>query len=88
MIKRFIKRRREVTSYKNYVKDDVIKNNDKEKNNEDMIIPEQISQAQELVDNMTQETKIKKVKKDKGLMEKVATEKVVIMEDNRQVLND
>ena len=88
MVKRFIKRRREVTSYKNYVKEDVIKNNIEEKNNEDMIIPEQISQAQELVNNMTQEPKIKKVKKDKGLMEKVATEKVVIMEDNRQVLND
>ena len=88
MVKIFIKRRREVTSYKNYVKEDVIKNNIEEKNNEDMIIPEQISQAQELVNNMTQEPKIKKVKKDKGLMEKVATEKVVIMEDNRQVLND
>lgn len=89
MIKRFIKRRKETTSYKNVkATQDVTFNNIEQKNNKDIMMPEQIMQAQELVDNMVQEPKVKRVKKEKGLMEKVTTDKVVIMEDNRQILND
>ena len=67
MIKRFIKRRRENTSYGNFKQiNDVLQNNIEEKNNKDMIIPEQITQAQELVNDMNQDIKVKKVKKDIG----------------------
>ena len=93
MIKRFIKKRInrmpikvQKPSTENKVVE--VKNNEVKKTEEDMIIPEQISQAQELVNDMINEPVVKKVKKDKGLMEKAGTDKVVLVEDNRQVLND
>ena len=62
------------------------KKNKKTKKQKDMT-NEKISIAEELVQNLTPET-VKVVKKDRGLIERTESSKIVVTEDNRQVLND
>ena len=62
------------------------KKNKQTKKDSDMTLNE-IEKAENLVQNMTN-PKVKIVKKEKGLIERTETEKVVLTEDNRQVLND
>lgn len=60
--------------------------NNKEKNDKDMTLNE-IEKAEGLVKNINN-PKVKVIKKEKGLIERTETEKVVLTEDNRQVLTD
>ena len=99
MVKRFILKRINRTPFKinevgNNIVIDEIKdkpkngNNKTEKKDDDMVTMEQINKAQEIASMINDENVvIKRVKKDKGLMEKTNSEKVVIVEDNRQILN-
>ena len=85
-MQRFIVKRIDKTHRNNKT---MVDNNIKEMENNDMNIMENIAQAEELTNKMVNEPQvIKRVKKDKGLMEKTISDKVVLMEDNRQVLND
>lgn len=99
MVKRFILKRINRTPFKiNEVEKNVIideikdnsknGNNKTEKKDDDMVTMEQINKAQEIASMINDENVVvKRVKKDKGLMEKTNSEKVVIVEDNRQILN-
>lgn len=50
---------------------------------------DKISQAQMLMDLMSNPNiSVKRVKREKGLIERVEGPKVILTEDNRQVLND
>lgn len=49
---------------------------------------ERINKAEEIMNNMKAENHVKVVKKDKGLIERTESSKIVLTEDNRQVLND
>jgi hypothetical protein len=49
---------------------------------------EKISRAEEIMNNMKSANHVKIVKKDKGLIERTESSKIVLTEDNRQVLND
>lgn len=69
----------------NNKKDNKAKNN-KKKHKDDMIDKSQISTIEDAVKNMQPEVKI--VKKDRGLIERTESSKIIITEDNRQVLND
>ena len=51
-----------------------------------MINKEQISTIENMVDSMNGDVKL--VKKDKGLIERTESSKIILTEDNRQVLND
>lgn len=66
--------------------------NNKEKNNEDMSYNvNNVSKAEELVNDLTNnsDAKIVRVKQDKGLIEKCdSNNKVILIEDNRQVIFD
>lgn len=66
--------------------------NNKVKINEDMSYNvNNVSKAEELVNNLTNNTdaKIVRVKQDKGLIEKCdSNNKVILIEDNRQVIFD
>lgn len=62
-----------------------VKNN--EKKTEDKM-DERISKAEEIMNNMKAAKHVKVVKKDKGLIERTESSKIVLTEDNRQVLND
>lgn len=62
----------------NKVKDSIVMNDE-----------EKIIKAEEiLTQTMSNEKNIKRVKKEKGLIERTESSKIVITEDNRQVLND
>lgn len=64
---------------------DKISKNKREKKKE-MINKEQISAIENIANSMDNEVKI--VKKDKGLIERTESSKIILTEDNRQVLND
>jgi lysyl-tRNA synthetase class I len=62
------------------------RNNKQEKQEEAM--DEKINRAEEIMNNMKAANHVKVVKKDKGLIERTESSKIVLTEDNRQVLND
>lgn len=64
------------------------KKNKKEKESEDMITTEQFDRVDALVQDINVPKQVKVVKKDKGLIERTESSKIVLTEDNRQVLND
>ena len=49
---------------------------------------EKVNKAEEIMNNMLTANNVKVVKKDKGLIERTESSKIVLTEDNRQVLND
>lgn len=60
------------------------KNNER-KNNKKMMTEEQIASAENMA-NVLSDTKV--IKKDKGLIERTESSKIILTEDNRQLLND
>lgn len=65
---------------------DSAKNNKKRKKNNEMNTSEKIATAEAVLDAMAPEVKV--VKKDRGLIERTESSKIILTEDNRQVLND
>jgi hypothetical protein len=59
-----------------------------EKNIEDMDTQEKIMMANAVLNQTDMLTKVKKVRKDKGLIEKTESSKIILTEDNRELLND
>ena len=62
------------------------KKNKKEKNTEDMNINDKVKQAEETLNAMEPEVKV--VKRDNGLIERTESSKIILTEDNRQLLVD
>lgn len=60
--------------------------NNKKKQKDDMIDKNQITAIEDAVKDLQPEVKV--VKKDRGLIERTESSKIIITEDNRQVLND
>lgn len=71
------------------IKGDVFFENKEEKKINDMDTQEKIMLANSVLgqadDNLT---KVKKVRKDKGLIEKTESSKIILTEDNRELLVD
>lgn len=63
------------------------KNKKSKKKEKEMITMEQIERAENVVNGISQDN-VKVIKKDKGLIERTESSKIIITEDNRQVLND
>ena len=61
--------------------------NNKAKKESEMITTEQIAAAEVAAEEMVK-PEVKVVKKDRGLIERTESSKIVLTEDNRQVLND
>lgn len=59
--------------------------NEKEIN---MDTQEKIMMANAILNQAEATTKVKKVRKDKGLIEKTESSKIILTEDNRELLND
>lgn len=53
----------------------------------DMNTKEKITYANEILTNQ-EGVKVKKVKKDKGLIERTESSKIILTEDNKELLND
>jgi len=49
---------------------------------------ESISEIEALASAMTPEQTTKRIKKDKGLIERIESDKILITEDNKQLLTD
>jgi hypothetical protein len=47
-----------------------------------------LERANNIVDSMNDTNKVKRIKSDKGLIERVEINKVVLTEDNKMLLND
>lgn len=60
------------------------KKNNEAKHNEAM----DIEQIEKLASELTPEQTTKKIKKDKGLIERTESSKIMITEDNKQLLTD
>ena len=63
-----------------------VENNNPKKKEKAM--DERVNKAEEIMNNMKAANHVKIVKKDKGLIERTESSKIVLTEDNRQVLND
>lgn len=68
------------------VEQPVIKKNKTKKNNAMKL--DEIAKAEELVNNMNKSERVKVIKKERGLIERTESEKIILAEDNRQILND
>jgi len=71
------------------VKEEVVetkKNKNSKKNNTMKL--EEIAKAEELVNDMNKPQNVKIIKKERGLIERTESQKVILAEDNRQILND
>lgn len=69
------------------------KNNDTSKNNTientEKMNGEELTKANNIIDSMNQDkTNVKRIKSDKGLIERVEMNKVVLTEDNKMLLKD
>ena len=60
--------------------------NKKVKKSKDMLTVEQVTAAEEAVEAIAPE--VKRVKQDRGLIERTESSKIILTEDNRQVLTD
>lgn len=61
-------------------------NNETSKNEEAMTTEEKIEMAKAALEEVP--VTVKRLKKDKGLIERTESSKIVITEDNKQLLND
>lgn len=49
---------------------------------------EKIDNIENIVNNLTDSSKVKLLKKERGLIERTESSKTILTEDNRQLLND
>ena len=85
-MKRFIVKRKQAEKP---LRKQLVCENKMEKNIKEMDTREKIMMANEVLgknDNIV--TKVKKVRSDKGLIEKTESSKIILTEDNRELLND
>lgn len=61
-------------------------NKEEDKTDTAMLTQEQLEQIEASVENLKPDVKV--LKKDRGLIERTESSKIVLTEDNRQVLND
>lgn len=57
-------------------------------NKEVMTTSEKIAMAQSVLNNEVEAAPVKRVKKDKGLIERTESSKTILTEDNKELLND
>lgn len=66
---------------------DIKEKNNNTKNKEVMTTNEKVAMVQELLD-APKTNSFKRVKKDKGLIERAESSKIILTEDNKELLND
>lgn len=62
--------------------------NNVNENKQVMTTSEKIAMAQSVLNDNIQESPVKRVKKDKGLIERTESSKTILTEDNKELLND
>jgi hypothetical protein len=65
-----------------------LKKENNELNEKVMTTDEKVAMAQQVMQGDAQASRIKRVKKDKGLIERTESSKTILTEDNKELLND
>jgi len=85
IIKHIDNRKPQVKAYN----DALVGENNKKVNEEVMTTSEKIAMAQSVLNNTDKSApSVKRVKKDKGLIERTESSKTILTEDNKELLND
>jgi len=85
IIKHIDSRKPQVKAYNNAL----VGENKKKVNEEVMTTSEKIAMAQSVLNNTDQSApSVRRVKKDKGLIERTESSKTILTEDNKELLND
>lgn len=83
---KFINKKPSLNEKVEITKENNIKNKENEQNNVNVMdTKEKIELANQILE---QEPKVKRIKKDKGLIERVESSKSILTEDNRELLRD
>lgn len=79
-----------MASSNNIKKNNVIEeeNNDIKVNEQVMTTSEKIELAQSVLNGQDAQVRVKRVKRDKGLIERTESSKTILTEDNKELLND
>jgi hypothetical protein len=73
---------------KKQVVNDTVKNNVVKENKQVMTTSEKIAMAQNVLNDAPMAAPVKRVKRDKGLIERTESSKTILTEDNKELLND
>lgn len=88
IIKHIDSRKPQVKMYPSNTKKLVEKENKKKVNEQVMTTSEKIAMAQNVLSGTDRTASVKRVKKDKGLIERTESSKTILTEDNKELLND
>ena len=88
IIKHIDSRKPQVKMYPSDVKKLAEKENKKKVNEKVMTTSEKIAMAQNVLSGADQAAPVKRVKRDKGLIERTESSKTILTEDNKELLND
>ena len=87
IIKHIDNRKPQVKMYPSDAKKPVVKENKKKVDEQVMTTSEKIAMAQNVL-NGAEQASVKRVKRDKGLIERTESSKTILTEDNKELLND
>ena len=87
IIKHIDNRKPQVKMYPSDAQKPVVKENKKKVNEQVMTTSEKIEMAQNVLSGAEQAS-VKRVKRDKGLIERTESSKTILTEDNKELLND
>jgi hypothetical protein len=73
---------------KMYPSDNLVAEHKNELNEKVMTTSEKIAMAKNVLSGADQQASVKRVKKDKGLIERTESSKTILTEDNKELLND
>ena len=88
IIKHIDNRKPQVKMYPSDAKKPVVKENKKKVNEQVMTTSEKIAMAQNVLSGSDPAAPVKRVKRDKGLIESTESSKTILTEDNKELLND
>ena len=87
IIKHIDNRKPQVKMHPSDAQKPVVKENKKKVNEQVMTTSEKIAMAQNVL-NGAEQASVKRVKRDKGLIERTESSKTILTEDNKELLND
>lgn len=88
IIKHIDNRKPQVKMYPSDAQKPVVKENKKKVNEQVMTTSEKIEMAKNVLSGADQQASVKRVKRDKGLIERTESSKTILTEDNKELLND
>ena len=88
IIKHIDNRKPQVKAYQSHAQKTVTEENKKKVNEQVMTTSEKIAMAQNVLNGADQAAPVKRVKRDKGLIERTESSKTILTEDNKELLND